>query len=471
MMLGFCRHRASAALCILILSITTVHADGVIDIKPTGSATFDITQKGSYRLVSDVTMALEVPCISITANDVTLDLNGHVIEGNGADLGANGISGATAERVTIHNGTVRGFSLAGIAVAHFASIHDVLVQDNGGDGISAGDHAIIRNCRVEDGGKNGNCAGIRVTLNSLVLDCIVTGLIPSTVNASSYGISISSGSRVENNSCTGNTGSGNGAGVGIHASAGGNLILNNVCRSNQGGGNSGFGHGIMISNGSTNVVRGNTCTANSGGTPDGWGYGVRTFFGSNTIDGNTCSANLGQGSGIGVGIYCTQSGGVVTNNSCNGNDGGSNSGTGIGIQCSSKTRIVGNTCLNNSGSGAVGSGRGISASENCFIENNHCDNNSGIGTGTSIGIYGGVHNRIKGNYASGHDTAANCYGIRVTGGNNLISENFTSDNATAGIRLDVGGNRCELNRMTDATPISDVGGNEIGAGDLANEDF
>lgn len=458
------------AMALLLARSASLAADGVIDIRPTGSATFEINQRGSYRLVTDVTMAGDFSCINITANDVSLDLNGHTIQNSGGDIGANGISGAAADRVTIHSGTVRGFSLSGIVLQDSATIYDVTVEANRGHGIQAQDDAMISNCRAIGNGQNGNMSGIKVETNSTIRDCVASGIAPLSVNGSAYGISVDFGCTISNNRCADNVGTGSGLGAGIFASGGGNLILNNLCRGNVGGAASGFGHGIYVGNGSGNTIRGNTCTNNNGGAPEGWGHGIRTFFGGNTIDQNTCAFNDGQGPGIGVGIYCTQANGSVTNNYCHSNDGGAASGSGTGIQVSSNTRVVGNTCSGNGGGAPNGNGRGITAGDGALIQGNHCTANNGQGTGSSVGVATSQRSRIEGNHSVGH-TGPSGYGVHVTAGDNLVAGNTTSNNSTAGINLGAGGNRCELNRMSDATPIVTTGTNEIGAGDLANEPY
>lgn len=60
--------------------------DGQIDILPNGSKSFKIGNPGSYVLTDNVTMSADVDCISLGADSVTIDLNGHVINGTGSGM-------------------------------------------------------------------------------------------------------------------------------------------------------------------------------------------------------------------------------------------------------------------------------------------------------------------------------------------------------------------------------------------------
>src|SRR5262245_57018630 len=76
------------------------------------SVPYTITVPGIYCLIAD----LEYPsasgdAITIEANNVVIDLNGHKIGNLAAGLGttAVGISAARRQNITIKNGTLRGF--------------------------------------------------------------------------------------------------------------------------------------------------------------------------------------------------------------------------------------------------------------------------------------------------------------------------------------------------------------------------
>ena len=113
----------------LVLARPALAVDGVIEINQAravagGVTTGDtagfpvsINASGSYRLTSD----LQVPTstasgITISADDVTLDLNGFKILGPGT-LGADGVFIDGHQNVEVRNGTIRGFSRNGVFVS------------------------------------------------------------------------------------------------------------------------------------------------------------------------------------------------------------------------------------------------------------------------------------------------------------------------------------------------------------------
>lgn len=62
-----------------------------IDVLPDPATGVTLSVPGSYVLVDNVTMTANVSCITITAPDVTLDMNGHTITGTGVGTSADGI--------------------------------------------------------------------------------------------------------------------------------------------------------------------------------------------------------------------------------------------------------------------------------------------------------------------------------------------------------------------------------------------
>lgn len=71
-----------------------------------------INQPGSYRVTNDLahlTSKVSSQCILIDANDVTLDLQGHTITGDGSGLGITVPGNSSLSNIQIRNGTVRSF--------------------------------------------------------------------------------------------------------------------------------------------------------------------------------------------------------------------------------------------------------------------------------------------------------------------------------------------------------------------------
>lgn len=120
-------------------------------IPPVGwNGTFPIVigQPGSYYFTRDIQQGTGNVGISITANMVTLDLNGFALRGRGG----NGIEVADqTDSVSIRNGTITGW-YTGIAAggSDRARIEDLAVTDNQVDGIVIGSGSLVARVRSEN---------------------------------------------------------------------------------------------------------------------------------------------------------------------------------------------------------------------------------------------------------------------------------------------------------------------------------
>ncbi len=104
-----------------------------------------ISQQGVYRLAGAISNATNQNAITISANNVTLDLDGNTVSG-----GATGIM-VTGDDVTIKNGTVTGMSATGIALSENknAKIEQVdVISSPTGFLLSGGGSHILTNCRA-----------------------------------------------------------------------------------------------------------------------------------------------------------------------------------------------------------------------------------------------------------------------------------------------------------------------------------
>ncbi len=136
-------------------------SDGVLEINqtcatlmgcfPGDSAGFPvtITSSGSYRLTSTLSQGFFPPfgspttAVTISANNVDLDLGGFSIncvsvfagEDCPSGSGASGIT-STSKDVRVENGTVTGMPTRGINLNDFSVVENVIVSRNGDDGIS-----------------------------------------------------------------------------------------------------------------------------------------------------------------------------------------------------------------------------------------------------------------------------------------------------------------------------------------------
>ncbi len=165
---------------------------------PIGSLPFNISSSGSYYLTGALQGGAGQHGIRVTADNVTLDLGGFALIGNGGTTGV--VVTATVKNFSLVNGVVRGWSQQGVILsgASNSQVERLRVSDNGSDGIVVGSTTVIRDCVAA--GNTGS--GIRV---------------------------VGTNSRVENNHATGNQLNG------YRVDAGGNLIVKNSAAGNTAG--------------------------------------------------------------------------------------------------------------------------------------------------------------------------------------------------------------------------------------------
>lgn len=156
-------NRMKLAVCgatLLLLSAlwgNPVQASGPKKLKQPSTFPLTISQPGSYILVSNITVPdANTTAISITADDVTLDLGGFSIVGPTLCSGGppvtgcaptgtgNGIEVTVAQAsVTVLNGTVRGMGARGLSLKSGAHVEKVRAVSNGLDGIDVRDASTV----------------------------------------------------------------------------------------------------------------------------------------------------------------------------------------------------------------------------------------------------------------------------------------------------------------------------------------
>jgi parallel beta-helix repeat protein len=250
-----------------------------------GTNLFIISQPGSYYLTANV-----VPFrflggtakngIEITANNVTLDLNGFAMQGA---MGNSGIYIPYAQtNITVRNGTISGWAANGIDSASSSSWNQVFERLNistcGDDGVTSYGTAAVRDCNCENNTEDGiDCFGGGIISGCMVnkngFDGIQMG--GGTISGCSVqlngniGILVVVGSTVSGCYVEWNTANG------IFLDATGCAVIGNTCYANN----------IAI-NDSNNRVEGNHVTVN--------GYaGIQVYAGglSNVIIKNSVSGN------------------------------------------------------------------------------------------------------------------------------------------------------------------------------------
>ena len=235
-------------------------ASGPKKLKQPGTLPLVISQPGSYVLAGNFTVPdANTTAISITADNVTLDLGGFSIIGPTSCSGGppvtgcaptgsgNGIDGPGANDVTVTNGSIKGMGNTAIVLGQRARVERVRAVSNGAAAfpnaaIFAGSESIlIGNTVVNNGGSGIFCYGDSVSGN---------------VAKGNNGDGIDCG-----NQCivTGNTSSHNaGSGIGAGASAvvSNTLIANGASGLNVFGGEVGYTNNVIQVNGFGNVTGG-----------------------------------------------------------------------------------------------------------------------------------------------------------------------------------------------------------------------
>jgi parallel beta-helix repeat protein len=258
-----------------------------------------IDQPGSYYLTGNLGVpATKSNGIHVTAEGVTIDLNGFQLS-RASGSGGDGIAvEPAAHGCTIKNGSVTGFASGVRAVTYgpgYAQggallqvsftqctstgafigegwrVDNCRAYKNSGTGFHAQSGSILTNCTATENG----ALGMAVAGNAIVINCVSkenTGpgirllgsgsqILNSTFNSNGVGTGVGAGievsqiarrCRVQNNTCNGND-------KGITVASTENLIEGNHIREN-----SGFGIEVMVANGRNVIIRNEA--GNNGGS-------------------------------------------------------------------------------------------------------------------------------------------------------------------------------------------------------------
>ena len=216
---------------------------------PISSLPFNITMQGSYYLTANLTANGSGGGVTISADNVTLDLNGFALIGGGSGQVAGiKVSGAH-KNIVIRNGTVRSWTNGGVNAVNAANsvIQSLRVSNNTAPStffniaaLSIGSQSTVKECFVT---QNTFCQGIAAGRASLVSACVVSGhsasagiqagddcyILGNISDSNGTGITMGSGNRIESNSCTANVS----AGLFVPSGATNNVLIRNTARSNN----------------------------------------------------------------------------------------------------------------------------------------------------------------------------------------------------------------------------------------------
>ena len=232
----------------------------------------EVTATGSYRLTSNLVVPDEnTTAVVVSANNVTVDLNGFRVSGPTtcttfptvvcSQAGAgNGIEALFTSGITVRNGHITGMGNFGVRLQGLHNrVEGITVDQIGFRGINVGSHSIVKDCTVTATGSIGISAGAAA---------VVVG--NSVANSGNHGIFGVSGV-VKDNGVTSSDADG------INTAAQGSpapLLIQSNSLTN----NSGYGLNLRAESGyADNVISGNSTGTVLGGVE----------MGTNVCDGNT----------------------------------------------------------------------------------------------------------------------------------------------------------------------------------------
>ncbi|MCB2156468.1 right-handed parallel beta-helix repeat-containing protein [bacterium] len=265
---------------------TAAEASGPIGIPinqetvPGGAvATFLITEPGSYYLTENLTGEENKDGISVTADDVTIDLHGFTL--TGVPNSKIAINAASSSNFRVSNGTVRTWPEGGVVGYIHTRIDGLLVYDCGGAGISTSGSAIMRNCRVVSSASTAYYAGDLAYLENCTAasgdgagfafggGCVIRNC--TAINNGGVGFAQGSGGGSILENCVSNLNNPDGFSLcagnivrncvayknttGIYLRCGKNMVTENLIRNND--------TGITASTNGSEVVYGNTLVGNT----------------------------------------------------------------------------------------------------------------------------------------------------------------------------------------------------------------
>lgn len=232
-------------------SSTMKTLDQVEPRHPISTIPYNIAVSGSYYLSDNLFGTAGQTGITVSASDVTIDLDGFTLAGGPGSVNGIALTAGT-KVVNIRNGTVRGWGSGGIVAGSagdsvFESLalinneqHGIIV---GGDTPDASNN-IVRRCAVSSNG-----VGLQVGGTALVEECtardnsegfVITGSGVTLRNSSASanlltGATVSGTQhRIEGNNFIGNNISNDGTvGAGLHVSGTNNVIVSNSASLNQ----------------------------------------------------------------------------------------------------------------------------------------------------------------------------------------------------------------------------------------------
>ena len=138
----------------VLVAIGVLGLAGTVSAAPQAITTCkSITVSGPYVLTKNLTAAGD--CLVVKASNVTIDLGGYVLTGNGTGRGVFADVGFGFRGIVVRNGVVTGFA-HGVLLGGFNHVvDDVRVFDMTGSGIYVGDGSLVKGSVASDNGDFG----------------------------------------------------------------------------------------------------------------------------------------------------------------------------------------------------------------------------------------------------------------------------------------------------------------------------
>jgi parallel beta-helix repeat protein len=368
----------------------------------------------STRVTNDLVDCLGHGLI-VGAPNITVDLDGHVIDGKGLDSGIlnNGHDG-----VTIANGHVHEFAFGVLLNPGTADnvLTGLRVEQNDESGITLSD--------ADQGGKGNAIRG-----NTLLGNDVGVGLFGGTNHAVVRGNQF---------------GASGGEGVRIEHSAGNRVLFNEISKSS--------GAGIAIAGGANNAITDNVLTDNHSG---GILAGEELLPANNTlVEENTLEGNEGAG----IEVVSSTGSQVLFNEVTEGK------GAAVVLELANDVVVRGNDLSSNA------AGVEMSESNSNLIEQNNASGQLGSGIEAELSSNNDiVRNTASGNGGEGIEISDSA----LTGAGNLIERNITDSNGGDGIIVEGAGhtiteNRAQMNGGWGIyAPVGAIdGGGNLAAGNV-----
>ncbi|HYC99710.1 MAG TPA: right-handed parallel beta-helix repeat-containing protein, partial [Phycisphaerales bacterium] len=136
---------------------------------------FVISQSGNYYLTADIVRLPGKTAMLVTADHVTIDLNGYALIGNRTGGGIeSGIEIFGSHKgVRVHNGTIRGWPFYGvIGFGERCRFENLLIENNGAGGLEiSATHTLVHRCIVQNDAEISIGGGHA----SIISECVVMG--------------------------------------------------------------------------------------------------------------------------------------------------------------------------------------------------------------------------------------------------------------------------------------------------------